>query len=233
MGKGWWIWGFWHSNPPKGGETPFLGALRSPSDSVGMRFEGTEICFRDLSLLQVGVGCRSAFFPSPRQASSWRWRQLPPRGGASPPWARGPPRCREPASLRPGICRRLPNAEARLVRHLRAPEATLRLPAAGLQVSHRQGLGPLCSLVAELRKARHQGKRGFGTPVPSRLCAAPCFPLTWMPRTLSSFHHCPSTATPATNAHWPPTSWQARSWAPSVQYRAQTRIHSTPMELTC
>lgn len=229
MGKGWWIWGCWHSNPPEGGETPFLGAPRNPSDSVGMRFEGTEICFRDLSLLQVSVGCGSAFFPSPRQASSWRWRRLPPRGGASPPWARGPPRCRDPGSLRPEICRRLSNAEARLVRHLRAPEAKPRLPAAGLLVSHRQGLGFLFSLVAKLRETGRRGKRGFGTPVPSHLCAAPRSLLTWMPRTLSSFHHCHSTATPASNAHWPPTSWQARSWAPSVQYRAQTRIHSTLM----
>lgn len=119
------------------------GGPREARQTVGMRSEGTNICFRDLSLLQVGAGCRSAFFPSPRQASSWRWRRLPPRGGASPPWARGSPRCRDPGSLRPRICRRFPNAEARLVRHLRAPEATLRLPAAGLQVSHRQGFRPL------------------------------------------------------------------------------------------
>lgn len=74
-------------------------------DSDGGRIEGTELSAPRLS---VSLGCGSAFFPSPRQASSWRWRRLPPRGDASPPWARGPPRCRDPGSPRPGIRRRLP-----------------------------------------------------------------------------------------------------------------------------
>lgn len=72
------------------------------SDSVGRQFEGTELCSRDFSLPRVRAGSGCAFFPSPRQASSWRWRRLPPRGGASPPWARRPPRCRGPGFCFPG-----------------------------------------------------------------------------------------------------------------------------------
>ena len=49
-----------------------------------------------------------------------------------PAVARGPPRCRDPGSPLPGIRHRLPDAEARVVRHLRATEVTSRLPAAGL-----------------------------------------------------------------------------------------------------
>lgn len=58
------------------------------------------------------VSLGSAFCPSPRQASSWRWRQLPPRGDASPPWAGGRPAAgpRVSASRDPPPA---PNAEAR------------------------------------------------------------------------------------------------------------------------
>lgn len=175
------------------------------SDSVGRQFEGTELCSRDFSLPRVRGGCGSSFFPSPRQASSWRWRRLPPRGGAFPPWARGPPRCWDPGFLLPGIRGRLPNAEARSSRHLRAPEATLRLPAAGSPVSHRQGLGPRLSMMAEFREAVRRGRRGVGMPRSSCLCAAPRSPPMWMLGTLLSLHHCASNAIPATGAHRPPT----------------------------
>lgn len=83
------------------------------SASDGARFEGTELCSETFDLSRVGDGCGSAFFPSPRQASSWRWRRLPPRGDASPPWARGPPPSRDPGSPRPGIRRRLPTRKRR------------------------------------------------------------------------------------------------------------------------
>lgn len=77
-----------------------MGTRKTVLDSAGRQFEGTELCSRDFSLPRFKSGCGSAFFLSPQQASSWRWRRLPPRGGAFPPWARGPPRCRDPRSLK-------------------------------------------------------------------------------------------------------------------------------------
>lgn len=102
---------------------------------------GYRALLQETSLWRVRGGRGSSFLPSPRQASSWRWRRLPPRGGASPPRARGPPRCRDPRSPCPEIRRRLPNTEARAARHLRAPEAMRPLPSAEPKVSLRQGPG--------------------------------------------------------------------------------------------
>lgn len=142
------------------------------------------------------------------------------------PGPAGRPAAGTPGLLSPGIRHRL-NAEARLARHRRAPEATFPLPAAGLQVSHRQGLRLRLWLLADLREARRCGRREARTPKPSFFYETSCSPPTWTPRTLSSFRHCLFTATPAT------TACQAWSWAPGVPCRALTRIHSTLMEFTC
>lgn len=90
------------------------GPQKPVPGSDGRRFEGIELCSERLECLSGWGGCAPASFPSPRQASSWRWRQLPPRGDAFPPRARRPPCCRDPGSPRPGISLRLPNVEARL-----------------------------------------------------------------------------------------------------------------------
>lgn len=71
--------------------------------------------------------------PSPLTSASFFLAMAPaptPRR-CIPPWARGPPRCRDPGRALPGIRRPLPNAEAPSLRHLRAPEAARRLPSAG------------------------------------------------------------------------------------------------------
>lgn len=105
---------------------------------------------QDFSLCRVGGGCGSAFVPSPRPASSWRWRRLPPRGDASQPRARGPPRCRDPGSPRPGIRRRLPTRKRgpRVIsarRKLRAdflPRGTVAPPSSGGRVGRSPGGAP-------------------------------------------------------------------------------------------
>lgn len=104
---------------------------------VRRRFRGREPRSGRIRCLVGRVGCGPASFRSPRRASSWRWRQLPPRAGASPPRAPGPPRSPDPSSPRPSFCCRLPTRKPSAMRHLRAPEVAPTLPAPRLSVLRR------------------------------------------------------------------------------------------------
>ena len=75
---------------------------RSPRQILSGGYLRVESSARRDCLSRVRGGCGPAFFPSPRQASSWRWRQLPPHDGASPPWPAGRPAAGTPGLHVPG-----------------------------------------------------------------------------------------------------------------------------------
>ena len=180
------------------------GSEKPASNSFGRLFEGIELCSERLSLASQG----------------WLWARLLPLTSASfflamapaptprrciPAVARGPPRCRDPGSPRPGIHHRPPDAEARVVRHLRATEVTSRLPAAELEWPTARG--PAAPPLA-----------------PRRSCKAA--PGCSHPRVLSdplNFLWPSSTATPASKwrsatAPWLSAECRTLSWTPRIPY---------------
>lgn len=115
------------------------GPEKPTSDATGRRFEGIELCLERLLSPAGQQWLRARLLPLTSASFFLAMAPAPTPRRCIPAVARRPPSCRDPGSPRPGIRRRLPDAEARVVRHLRAPEATPELPAAGVELSHSQG----------------------------------------------------------------------------------------------
>lgn len=149
----------------------------------------------------------------------WLRARLPPLTSASfflamapaptprrciPPWARGPPRCRDPGCALPGTRRPLPNAEARSLRHLRAPEAARRLPSAGRRQPRAWSRALLC-LGGRVRAAGGGGEGTVSGYRPRPSWCGPAF-LTHVDVSDSLvFPWLPLHPHPRHQAHWPPT----------------------------
>ena len=150
-GNDWW---FWDGDIPIHRELEKLSSLGSekPASILWRLFEGIELCSERFVSRESGVAVGPPSSPH-------LGKLLLGDGASSHPTTvhpRGPPRCRDPGSPRPGIRHRLPDTEARVIRHLRATEFTSRFPAAGVRspTARGQAAPPLapgrsCKTVAE------------------------------------------------------------------------------------
>ena len=205
-GVGEWTDGSGDGDIPIHRELEKLSSLGSekPASILWRLFEGIELCSERFALASQG----------------WLWARLLPLTSASfflamapaptprrciPAVAHRRPRCRDPGSPRPGIRHRLPDTEARVIRHLRATEVTLRLPAAGWDLPPPGAERP--------RHLRREGAAKLQPSIPTHVYSSDPLNFLWPS----------STATPASKwrsatVYWRSAEYHSLSWTPRIPY---------------
>ena len=205
--KDWWVWGWCHSNPPEAGETQLPGIREARVKFFREAIWGYRALLGENCLSRVRGGCGSAFFPSPRQASSWRWRQLPPHDGASPPWPAGRPAAGTPGLHFPGSATGSPTRKR--VSYVIFARRKLR-PGFRLRGWYRPP-----PRAQRPRLLRREGAAKLRPGVPTHVYSSDPLNFLWPS----------STATPASRwrsatAHWLSTECHTLSWIPRIPYQA-------------